>query len=96
MLLACGFLIFGKQQNGDSPFVRASLDVKHFEQESGYGGAEYDSVPTQLRGQRRKVLFLCVSEVQIEVLFQSSLHVLQYIFTPSWLTPHLNFLNFTF
>jgi hypothetical protein len=64
MLLACSFIIFGKQQNGDFPHVRVSFEVKQCEQQSGYGGAVYESMST--------LSFACVNEVQFEVPFQSS------------------------
>jgi hypothetical protein len=37
VLLAHDFIIFGEQQNRDSPFVRVNFAVKHCERESGYG-----------------------------------------------------------
>jgi hypothetical protein len=36
VLLAHDFIIFGEQQNRDSPFVRVSYVIKHCERESSY------------------------------------------------------------
>jgi hypothetical protein len=57
VLLAHDFIIFGEQQNRDSPFVRVNVVIKHCERESSYGVSCTASLGWQRRG--RGVISLC-------------------------------------